>query len=356
METENNSVLNIFSVYLPDVTSKDDFRTFLQEAVAAWRESGGKCFVAYFDVAKAFDSVWMDGLFKQLYDLGITGRLWRILKKGYIGFKCCVRIHSKLSKPYEMHCGIHQGGFLSSVKYIAFINSLLIELKQSNLCIMVKNMKCSPVGYADDLSAASNSKNKMDQVMTLINNHSDRWRYEYNTQKSAVLVFGEDKKSYKVNCKDRNFNIGGKKVPEKSHYDHVGIKKKISKGRKTLNASTGLGVKRKGLSMSVCNLIFWLVIVPITTYGAEIWTISDGNIENLNKFQRYAGRRFQRFGPSSPNFSSFYGLGWMGITSFICIKKLIFAFTFVMMNDNSLLKNCLRKEQGTSLITSEEGC
>ena len=194
-----------------------------------------------------------------------------------------------------------------------------------------------------------NTKNKMDKVMTLVNNHSNRWRYEYNAQKSAVLVFGEDKRSHDINCKDRNFNIGGRKVPEKSHYDHVGIKhcifdndsltvdEKISKGRKTLNASTGLGVKRKGLSMSICNLIFWLVIVPITTYGAEIWTLSDGDIGNLNKFQRYAGRRFQRFGRNTPNFSSFYGLGWMGITSYICIKKLMFAFTFVLLPQKQLL-------------------
>ena len=96
-----------------------------------------------------------------------------------------------------------------------------------------------------------------------------------------------------VIAKDRNSNIGGQKVPKKLHYDHVGIKtsifdndsttveEKISKGRKTLNAC--LGVKRKGLSMSICNLVFWLVIIPITTYGAEIWTMSDEDIENLNK-------------------------------------------------------------------------
>ena len=35
----------------------------LQEAVPASRESGNQCFVAYFDVTKAFDSVWIDGLF-----------------------------------------------------------------------------------------------------------------------------------------------------------------------------------------------------------------------------------------------------------------------------------------------------
>ena len=47
----------------------------LQEAEAASREVDKQCFVAYFDVARAFDSVWINGLFRQLYDLGITGRL-----------------------------------------------------------------------------------------------------------------------------------------------------------------------------------------------------------------------------------------------------------------------------------------
>ena len=81
-----------------------------------------------------------------------------------------------------------------------------------------------------------------------------------------------------------------------------------------------------------------MAIVSITTYGSEIWTMSEEDISNLYKFQRYAGRRFQRFKQSSPMFSSYYGLGWMGITSYICIKKLMFAFTMVLMDDGSTIK------------------
>ena len=44
------------------------------------------------------------------------------------------------------------------------------------------------------LSAACTSKCKLDKVMNLVSQHGNRWRYEYNASKSAVLVYGEEKK------------------------------------------------------------------------------------------------------------------------------------------------------------------
>ena len=70
-----------------------------------------------------------------------------------------------------------------------------------------------------------------------------------------------------------------------------------------------------------CNLIFWSVVMPILTFGSEIWILSDKDHENLQNFQRYAGRRVQRFPQRSPNMTSFFGLGWIKINTYIMIKK-----------------------------------
>ena len=297
--------------------------------MATSREAGKTVFVAYLDVDKAFDSIWINGLFYQLYKLGIRGRLWRILKMVYTDFKCKVQIQNRTSNWYSMSCGIHQGGFLSLLKYVAFVNSLLVELSNSNLCIQIDNIKCTPVGYADDMSAATNCKYKLDKALDIINSHGNKWRYEYNASKCAILVHGEGKNAWLRNSKFRSFRLGSENVKEKEVYEHVGvistipcsdispIDNRLSKGRKTLNAATGLGIKRNGLNMAVCNLIFWSVVVPTTTYGCEVWVLDDKDFLNINDFQKLAGRRMQRFKSNSPTHSCYYGLGWMDLFTYM---------------------------------------
>ena len=140
----------------------------LQETVSRALETNRNVFVSYFDVSKAFDTVWTNGLFYKLSKMGVSGKTWRILYKGYIDFKCKVRVDNKLSDWYVMQCGIHQGGFLSLMKYTAFIDSLLQDLEKSHLCCTVCDICSSPAGYADDLAAATISKGRTDAVHKMV--------------------------------------------------------------------------------------------------------------------------------------------------------------------------------------------
>ena len=233
----------------------------LQEAVASNLKKHKKIFVSYYDVSKAFDSVWVRGLFYQLRQLGLCGNVWRLLYLTYEDFKCRVRIQDRMSEWYSMTCGIHQGGYLSLVKYVAFINSLIVELRTSNLCCTISDLKVTPPGYADDLATACISKDRMDRVMCIVHRHGTKWRYQFNAVKSAVLVYGENPQTNKKNAKFRNFCLGGSQVKERVSYDHVGVKAsifpnsvertedKVSKGRKALNAMSSLGIKRNGISV-----------------------------------------------------------------------------------------------------------
>ena len=219
-----------------------------------------------------------------------------------------------------MECGIHQGGYLSLLKYTTFIDPLLRELEKSGLGCDIVSIPTNPVGYVDDMATATLSKAKTDKVLEVVYSHSLLWRYRYNAAKSAVLVFGETPKEHEIGKKYRMFKLGKERVPEKYTYDHVGVKnclfydyserleERISKSR-SFNSITSIGIKKRGVNMKTCSTIVWTLIIPVLTYGCELWILKGKDIEILRKFQRQIGRRCQRFPSKSPNHSAYSPLG-----------------------------------------------
>ena len=246
--------------------------------------------------------------------------------------------------------GIHQGGFLSLIKYTAFVNALIVSLQESGLCCGVHSIPTCPPSYADDIATACLGKLRTDRVLDIVSNYGNKWRFNFNAKKSAVLIYGEGKRDHYRNSPDRVFCLGKDRVPERSNYDHVGVKsmifnddasqvsEKIAKARRALNATAGLGIRKNGLTMKTCNIIYWSVIIPILTFGSEIWHISATDYDALIDFQIYTGRRLQRFPARSPRSSSFYGLGWVRVTTFIMIKQMLFIMTILRLKEDNVIR------------------
>ena len=99
--------------------------------------------------------------------------------------------------------------------------------------------------------------------------------------------------------------LGKEKVGERQEYDHVGVKactiqsdnsrveEKIGKGRRALNAASGLGIRKSGISMKTCNLIFWTIVMPIITFGCEIWQVNDRDTKICNASKDMQGAGFK---------------------------------------------------------------
>ena len=97
-----------------------------------------------------------------------------------------------------------------------------------------------------------------------------------------MLVYGEAAGETKKLHRQREYRIGHDKMYKKETYDHVGVKSCINggfstralekgkKGRRAFYSVLGLGIKKCGLNMSTCNLIFWSLIVPITLFSSDL--------------------------------------------------------------------------------------
>ena len=54
---------------------------------------------------------------------------------------------------------------MSLIKSTAFVNSLLVQLQNADLCCRIGRIPSAPVGYADDLAACCLSEKKLDGAL-----------------------------------------------------------------------------------------------------------------------------------------------------------------------------------------------
>ena len=162
----------------------------LQESVSHLVQKGENVYATFFDTRKAFDTVWIDGLFYVLYQKGIRGKLWRLLKYAYLNSITSVLINGNFSEWFRLLQGVKQGAVLSMLLYICFINLLITEVLSTGIGCEVLSMSMGCIGYADDIVFLTTNQLAMQELINLAFDSSCRWRYEFNVKKCASLTFG----------------------------------------------------------------------------------------------------------------------------------------------------------------------
>eukprot|EP00808_Paulinella_micropora_P006670 g78091.t1 len=81
-------------------------------------------YLFFVDFQKAFDTLWQDDLWQGLWQSGIRGRAWRIIRDVYRGIHMRVLVDGCLTQPVPVPQGVRQGDPLSPVLILIFIDAL----------------------------------------------------------------------------------------------------------------------------------------------------------------------------------------------------------------------------------------
>lgn len=96
----------------------------------------------FFDLKKAYDSIWRMGLLLKLYSLELRGRLPLFLRSLMSNRSFQVKCNSFLSSPFLMEEGVLQGSLLSVVLFVLGFNDVVSAISSPIHCSL----------YVDDLA------------------------------------------------------------------------------------------------------------------------------------------------------------------------------------------------------------
>ena len=76
---------------------------------------------------KAFDLVEYPVLLEKLYNIGVNGKMWRLLKSRYKGGSCQVKVDGRVSDRFMVERGVKQGLVLSPTLFLLVMDPLLMH-------------------------------------------------------------------------------------------------------------------------------------------------------------------------------------------------------------------------------------
>ena len=150
--------------------------------------------VAFLDIRKAFDTVNHRMLFYKLDVLRIPKQISNIIRQAYIGMKSIVMINGVQSKPFDIKRGVRQGGVLSSLLFLIFIDGLLRELEQRGFDTVVCDLQAGNPTLADDLTLIAMTPMLLQKMLSIVECYVNKWLLTISNTKSFIMIVSPSKK------------------------------------------------------------------------------------------------------------------------------------------------------------------
>ena len=284
------------------------------------------------DTQKAFDVVNHNILLHRLYNDGIQGKDWLLLKDLYDNMTTTVKWNGDISRSVGIKQGVRQGGVLSTDHYKRYNNPLLLQLEEYFTGATIGTTKIQHITCADDIALISSTPREMQEMLLTVETYSKESRYKINPTKSALISYNATETPY--------LTLHGDKIPPEEETVHLGIHRRstgkcnvphrINTGRRTVYSLMGAGCHGKsGTGQGIRAKMWSTYVVPRFIYGLETQALTMKDEALLDGFQVRMLKQIQHLPDRTSNTAALSLLGIPPVSAIIHknLLNLVFKIT-----------------------------
>ena len=124
---------------------------------------------------------------KQLFEIGINGKLWRLLKSWYTDSPSRVRLNNRLSDAFLIGRGVKQGSVLFPSLFLTVMDSLLKRRMERNVGSSIRGVYIGAAIHADDLRTTAATRDEVRQQADVIQDFTQDTCLNLNVSKLEVV-------------------------------------------------------------------------------------------------------------------------------------------------------------------------
>lgn len=244
----------------------------------------------FFDISKAFDRVWHNGLILKLIRLGMNDYLIRLVSNFLHDRSFVIFADGYLSKPQSILAGVPQGSPLAPTLYNLYTH----DFPKFNLC--------KSYIFADDTAITASSRSpriivsRLTRYISLIEQWLSDWQIKVNPDKTVAIFFTKSKSRHPVT----KVKVAGQIINWAENIKYLGLTFNrtlnwanntdliILRANKSLGAIYPLINYRSKLDVKTKINLYKSIIRPVLTYGAATWCLS--LLKKHNKLQIFQNK------------------------------------------------------------------
>ena len=245
----------------------------------------------FFDLKKAFDRVWHDGLLVKVEAAGIRGSALAWIRSFLSLRRQITTIEGFSSSSIEIRAGVPQGAILSPLLFSIYVNDIVYAapLCDTNL-------------FADDTSAYVSSpcptllNTSLQSAADSLSDWFDRWHLSIHPSKTVCMAL----RSRGMPPCPLYIYINGKRIAQVSQHCHLGVTFNDTLSWKdhvhkiVLQSARKIGLLRRlgrHLSPTVLRDIYLFCIRPGVEYSSVVWSgLTSSDAVRLERNNRSAAR------------------------------------------------------------------
>jgi ribonuclease HI len=269
--------------------STEEQLAFLTQDIEDGFQEKKKTLAVFFDLSKAFDTVWKEGLLLKLLRMKVCGKMYNWLHDFLFQRTARVKLDGTLSNLVKMREGVPQGGVVSPTLFLVYINDIVSSVPRH----------VSNTLHADDFAvwasetSTGTATHRIQTTINRVSSWTNTWALNINTLKTTATLFSLSTSKEKISLKLDNQQVPQVDTPTflgvtldtrltwKPHIETMEQRtvKKLSLMKKLAGTSWGANAK-------ILRQVYTGAVRPAAEYASSSWmTASKTSKTKLDKVQ-----------------------------------------------------------------------
>lgn len=157
------------------------------------RTAGGPLAVTFIDLRKAYDSVWHPALLCTLWEAGVQGGMWLLMRSALDNIyrtMRCPGVSPDGLPPFRARNGVPQGAVESPLQFTVHIQPMISAMRAAGVGIPLDGDSVPVLWFADDIALFSGTSQTLSTGLLEVTQWCTKFRMRINAKKSGILVTG----------------------------------------------------------------------------------------------------------------------------------------------------------------------